>query len=288
MASGVALTISGNCCMIATAKAAAKESDMTQTPDSKTLSQQRYTEYADGYVTSETHAKGSDLDRLLAIAEPQSHWQMLDVATGGGHTALKFAPHVQHVIASDLTPRMLEKAEQFIVAEQGAGNVSFRQADAENLPFEEARFDLVTCRIAPHHFPNAQAFVRECARVLKQGGLLLLQDQLLPDEREAAFFVDDFERLRDPSHHRAFNTAEWQAMFAAAGLVVEHSEEYIKRHDFLDWAKRQGNDVDIITELTRMLREASAIARDWMAPQNWGTEAASFANRHILIRGRAN
>ena len=101
---------------------------MTQTPDSKTLSQQRYTEFAESYITSETHAKGSDLDRLLAIAQPQSHWRALDVATGGGHTALKFSPHVQHVTASDLTPRMLQKAEQFIVEGRGISNVSFRQA----------------------------------------------------------------------------------------------------------------------------------------------------------------
>ena len=80
-------------------------------PDSKALSKARYTRFADGYVTSETHARGSDLDRLLAIVQPQSHWRALDIATGGGHTALKFAPHVAHVVASDLTPRMLEKRE---------------------------------------------------------------------------------------------------------------------------------------------------------------------------------
>ena len=261
---------------------------MTQAPDSKTLSQQRYTQYAEGYITSETHAKGSDLDRLLAIAQPQSHWRALDIATGGGHTALKFAPHVQHVTASDLTPRMLQKAEQFIVQGRGISNVSFRQADAENLPFEDGQFDLVTCRIAPHHFPNAQAFVGECARVLKRGSLLLLQDQLLPDDQAAAQFVDEFERLRDPSHHRALNTAEWHAMFAAAGIAVEHSEQFIKRHDFLDWAKRQGNDEQTITELIRMLREASSIARDWMDPLDWGTETATFVNRHILMRGRVD
>ena len=261
---------------------------MTQTPDSKTLSQLRYTEFAEGYITSETHAKGSDLDRLLTIAQPQSHWHVLDIATGGGHTALKFSPHVQHVIASDLTPRMLQNAEQFIVEGRGINNVSFRQADAENLPLDDGQFDLVTCRIAPHHFPNAQAFVGECARVLKRGSLLLLQDQLLPDDQEAAQFVDDFERLRDPSHHRAFNTAEWRAMFAAAGFAVEHSEQFIKRHDFLAWAKRQGNDEQTITELIRMLREASSIARDWMDPLDWGTETATFVNRHILMRGRAD
>ena len=261
---------------------------MTQEPDSKTLSQQRYTQYADGYITSSTHASGSDLDRLLAIAEPQSHWAMLDVATGGGHTALKFAPHVRHVIASDLTPRMLEKARQFILEEQGARNVAFRQADAENLPFADDQFDLLTCRIAPHHFPDVNAFLRECARVLKAGGMLLLQDILLPDDQAAARFVEDFERLRDPSHHRAFNAAQWRAMFAVAGIDVEYSEVYIKRHDFIEWARRQGNDEATIAELIRMLSEASPSARDWMDPRHWGTAAASFVNRHILMRGRAN
>lgn len=67
---------------------------MSDQKDSKALSEERYTQYAEGYVTSQTHAKGSDLDRLIAIAEPQSDWVALDVATGGGHTALKFAPHV--------------------------------------------------------------------------------------------------------------------------------------------------------------------------------------------------
>ena len=138
---------------------------MTDTQDSKSLSQARYTRFADGYVTSETHAKGSDLDRLIAIAQPAPHWNVLDIATGGGHTALKFAPFVAHVVASDLTPRMLASARRHIVADNGVTNVSFQEADAEALPFEPDRFDLVTCRIAPHHFPmrnsscaNARAY----------------------------------------------------------------------------------------------------------------------------------
>jgi len=259
---------------------------MSDSPDSKALSRERYTRFADGYITSETHAHGSDLDRLLAIVQPQSHWQALDIATGGGHTALKFAPHVAHVIASDLTPRMLEKARRFIVEERGIDNVSFEQADAENLPFEDDRFDLVTCRIAPHHFPDAQRFVEECARVLKPDGVFMLQDQVLPRDPEAARFVDVFERLRDPSHNRAFNEDEWLAMFERAGLKVEHSEHYLKRHDFIPWVERQGNDEVTIGTLIQMLQDASLIAREWMDPQNWRSDQATFLNRHILIRGR--
>ena len=260
---------------------------MTDAQDSKSLSQARYTQFADGYVTSETHAKGSDLDRLIAIAQPQAHWQALDIATGGGHTALKFAPHVAHVIASDLTPRMLASARRHIVQDKGVTNVSFREADAEDLPFERDRFDLVTCRIAPHHFPDVRLYLRECARVLKAGGVLMLQDQLLPDEDEAAQFVDAFERLRDPSHNRAFNQGEWTVMFGAAGIAVEHCETCIKRHQFLPWARRQGNDDATIAQLTQMLRAAPPAARAWMDPTDWGREAATFVNRHIIICGRA-
>lgn len=259
---------------------------MSNPPDSKSLSQARYTQFAEGYVTSETHARGSDLDRLLAIARPQRHWQALDIATGGGHTALKFAPHVAQVVASDITPRMLEKARKFIVEDRGVGNVSFEEADAENLPFDADRFDLVTCRIAPHHFPDAQRFLRECARVLKPGGALILQDHVLPADEAAARFVDAFERLRDPSHNRAFNADEWRAMCQAAGIEAEHSERYIKRHDFLPWVRRQGNDEATVSQLIQMVREAPPVAREWMDPREWGTASATFVNRHILIRGR--
>ena len=73
--------------------------------DSKSLSRKRYTRFAEGYVTSKTHAKGTELDRLVEIAQPQPDWVVLDVATGGGHTALKFAPLVAQVIATDITFR---------------------------------------------------------------------------------------------------------------------------------------------------------------------------------------
>lgn len=258
---------------------------MTEPADSKSLSRARYAQYAAGYVTSETHAKGSDLARLTAIARPQPHWEALDIATGGGHTALKFAPHVKQIIAADLTAPMLKKARAFIRG-RGVDNIAFGQADAENLPFAAGQFDLVTCRIAPHHFPHAAVFVHECARVLKSGGMLLLQDQMLPADGEAARYVDEFERRRDPSHHRAFNADEWRTMFEAAGLQVEYAETYIKRHDFLDWARRQGNDEGAIAALIQMARDAPPTAKDWLDARDWGTDAASFVNRHILMRGR--
>jgi ubiquinone/menaquinone biosynthesis C-methylase UbiE len=253
--------------------------------DSKTLSRERFSRVAQAYVTSTSHAKGSDLETMVEFARPQDDWRVLDIATGGGHTALKFAPLVAEVVATDLTPAMLDAARAFIV-DKGVENVTFREADAENLPFGDESFDLVTCRIAPHHFPLAGRFVDEAARVLKSGGLLVMQDHVLPADEIAARYVDAFERLRDPSHNRAFSEREWTDMFEEARLTVEATTQLVKRHDFFPWAERQGNTPETIAELAEMMAVAPPIATEWLAPRDFGTPAASFANHHIIIAGR--
>jgi ubiquinone/menaquinone biosynthesis C-methylase UbiE len=253
--------------------------------DFKSLSQERYGRFAQAYVTSEGHARGSELDRLVDIARPQPDWIVLDVATGGGHTALKFAPFVARVVATDVTPGMLEQAAAF-VAGWGADNVEFRLADAQDLPFDDGAFDLVTCRIAPHHFADCPRFVRQAARVLKAGGLLLVQDHLLPEDGEPARYIDAFERLRDPSHHRAYAASEWLAMFQAAGLQVEHTEQIVKRHEFLPWAERQGCTPAVVERLIQMMAGASDVVVEWLDPHDFGTPHATFVNRHLIIAGR--
>jgi len=258
---------------------------MEHVTDSKSLSQQRYTRFASSYVTSQTHAKGYELERLVEIVRPQPNWQVLDVATGGGHTALKFAPYVSHVTATDITPRMLEMAEAHITG-QGIENVSFEPADAEDLPFANASFDLVTCRIAPHHFPDASRFLREGARVLKTGGLLLVQDLALPEDEDAARYIDAFERLRDPSHSRGFSESEWTAMYQSAGLDVEHTEQILKVHALLPWAERQGCTPDVIQRLVTMTEQAPEPVIEWMQPRDFGSQEASFVNHHLIITGR--
>ena len=210
---------------------------------------------------AKTHATGVDLDYLLDMVQPQKNWKVLDVATGGGHTALTLAPHVQQVIAVDLTPNMVETARKFVCDEKGQSNVTFQLADAENLPFEDATFDLVTCRIAAHHFPECQKFIQESVRVLKKGGLLAVQDHVLPEEEEHAFYVDNFERLRDPSHFCAYSEQQWRQMFESGGLQVEQTRQLTKRHNFIDWAKRMNCTPETLEELLAMMKNAPRCRR---------------------------
>ncbi len=251
----------------------------------KAHARQRFGQFAQGYVASQGHASGDDLARLLELAQPQSDWLMLDIATGGGHTALKFAPLVQHVIALDLTPKMLAAARNFINA-KGMTNVEYALGDAEQIPIASGTFDLVTCRIAPHHFPDCWRFVQEAARVLKSGGKLIVEDNSVPDDERAARYVDAFERLRDPSHHRMYAGYEWQGMFLDAGLIIEHSEYLEKPYSSLiEWANVQGQSAAVIERLQIMLVQAPEAARAWLNPHAAGTADATFDHHYAVTVG---
>jgi ubiquinone/menaquinone biosynthesis C-methylase UbiE len=260
--------------------------------DVRELARDRFSQFAQRYVESADHAGGTDLERLLAMAAPEPAWTVLDVATGGGHTALAFAPYVTHVIATDLVPDMLDAARRFLHTQTGA-QISFAVADAEDLPFASGTFDLVTCRIAPHHFRDAARFVRASARMLRpadpghgeSGGMLLVQDHLLPDDRAAAQYIDAWERLRDPSHHRAFTEDEWTGMLLDAGLQHVQVEQVTKQHEFLSWAQRQSCSPKVIDELIEQILAAPDPVTAWMQPRAFGTPEASFVNHHILIAG---
>src|SRR5262249_6639698 len=118
---------------------------------SKSLVQERFGNFAATYATSRPHAKGNSLLRLAELGAPQARWIALDIATGAGHVALALALRLAHVVASDLTLEMLGVARG-LARERGVSNISFAEMRAEALPFGDATFDLVTCRIAPHHF----------------------------------------------------------------------------------------------------------------------------------------
>src|SRR6185295_10102201 len=153
--------------------------------DNRDIARRQFGAHAKEYVKSVHHAKGESLDRLIALTAPRPEWRVLDVATGGGHTALALSPLVKEVVATDLTPEMLKEAREFLLS-KGARNVEFHEADATALPFPDSEFHLATCRIAPHHFPDVGGFVKELYRVVRPGGFAVVIDNMVPEDRESA------------------------------------------------------------------------------------------------------
>ena len=254
--------------------------------EKKSQVQDYFSRTAENYVTSTTHRAGPDLARLIEIGEWDKQQQVLDVATGGGHTALAIAPLVAQVTVSDLTPRMLEKARAFILS-QGVSNAVFVQADAEQLPFADGSFDRVTCRIAPHHFPNIARAVREVARVLKPAGLFLLIDNIALSDPELDAFDNRVEKWRDPSHGRSCTREEWHAFFAQAGLGVEYEETFRKTHNYDDWTARSQLPAEEKAALEHfILTSSDKIQRSYDIKTRSDGHLESITSNTILLKGR--
>ncbi len=164
------------------------------------------------YRASRTHAEGADLDQVVAWCDPGPGVTALDVATGGGHVARRLRELGCVVTTSDAAAGM----EPDVVCA------------AEQLPFAEAAFEVVVCRLAVHHFRDPAQAIREMARVSRR--LVVIEDTLLIDER-----VQEAERLRDATHVSHYAREELLRMMAEAGLCAVAEADFAKLHDMDDW-----------------------------------------------------
>lgn len=224
---------------------------------------EQFAKNADKYVTSESHAKGMDLPLLIHWLNPDPKWEALDIATGGGHVAKTLSPHVAKVVATDLTREMLTNTAQHL--KPTCSNMVFVVADAENLPFLDASFDVVTCRIAPHHFPRPQKFIEEIQRVLKTDGLFLMIDNVAPEEPQQSHFLNTMELLRDESHVHCLSIQQWEKLMQSAGLTEVKSHHRKKTHHYPTWVERTANSQDQIQRVSEYILAAKKEIQDYFS-----------------------
>jgi len=259
------------------------DADEAQASQVKDEVRRMYSRAAEAYVTSPGHAAGEDLDQVVTLAALQPDDRALDVSTGGGHTALAIAKHVAHVTASDLTPRMLTAARDFIYG-KGQYNVSFVVADAEQLPFLDDSFDLVTVRIAPHHYAEVETAVREMARVLVPGGRLIAVDNIAPEDPLLDSLLNEWEKRRDPSHVRAYTQSEWQGFLQESGLHLEEQRTGRKQHDFASWTARMQMPEAEEKALSADMLAAPQAVRDFFQVRERNGRVASWAADYLILR----
>ncbi|WP_026563649.1 class I SAM-dependent methyltransferase [Bacillus sp. UNC41MFS5] len=251
--------------------------------DSKKDVKQQFGKSADSYVSSPIHKDGNDLKKLVQLATITGDEELLDIATGGGHTANAFAPLLKKVTALDLTPEMLKAAEKFIRG-NGHLNVDFKIGDAENLPFSDGIFDIVTCRIAPHHFPDANKFVEEVQRVLKPSGQFLLDDNVVPEEDDYDLFYNSVEKWRDYSHFRAWKKSEWLRMLEINGFEVYEMHRFEKTFQYESWCNRMNLPESEKDKLSAYIRNASQKVKEKFKVSIQNDQVISFQGEAVIMK----
>lgn len=184
-------------------------------------------ERAARYTTSAAHTDPQVLARVVGLAAPGRDWQVLDVATGTGHTAFALAAHVRAVIGIDLTVEMLAESRK-LQAARAISNVTFGLADVHALPFASGTFNLVTCRRAAHHFSRIGQALGEIARVLRAGGRVVIDDRSVPEDDFVDACMNRLDRYHDESHVREYRASEWRRLLEDHGFTVQEIEGYVR------------------------------------------------------------
>lgn len=165
--------------------------------------------------------------RAIELLAPGAGERILVDGCGTG-TDLDFLPPDVHVVATDLTPAMVERTRRR--AQALGRNVDARVMDAQALDLPDASFDAVVLHLILAVVPDPVAAVREAARVLKPGGRAVVFDKWVPDAQQASL------------GRRAANlvasvvateiTRKLGPLVDAAGLRLEHQEPADKRGFF--------------------------------------------------------
>lgn len=229
--------------------------------------EKQFTKTAEAFATFAIRDTPEILAEKVEFAKAQPTDLVLDVACGPGAFALALAPRVTFVRGVDLTPEMLRRARAF-QAEKQISNVAFVRGDAEQLPFPEGAFDLVSCQCSFHHMPKPQLVLGEMIRVAKPEGRLLLIDPLAPESDSKYDLHNRIEQIRDPSHTLTLRLTTFLRLFDEVGLEVLRQSLRRRPRSFNQWMLRAGQRPG-----TKRYQEARKLLEDSMAGDRAGFSA---------------
>jgi len=142
--------------------------------------------------------------------------------------------------------RLREAGAKVVTVDAAPGMEPDVIAPADHLPFADASFDVVACRIAAHHFPDVLAALREMARVASDR--VVICDNTFTSES-----AEEADRLRDPSHVRNYGVPEWESFFELAGLEIAEATSLVRDTDFEDWLARTETPADVRLRVRELL-----------------------------------
>jgi ubiquinone/menaquinone biosynthesis C-methylase UbiE len=252
--------------------------------DHKTIVREEFTRQADAYANSAAITDQDRLARLITAIALRGDERAIEVATGPGYVAMALAARCREVVGIDLTEAPLMIAER-TRQQRGLGNLSFRIADADELPFDDGAFDVAVCRFAFHHFEHPAHVLAEMCRVCRSGATIAVEDLYASEFPLRASYYNQLEHLRDHSHTRALAPTELIAMLAQAGIELQrlYSDELIvEMESWLQSAQTGPNDA---AEARRRLEDD--MHRDLSGARPFLSEGKiMFHERTVALIGR--
>jgi ubiquinone/menaquinone biosynthesis C-methylase UbiE len=170
-------------------------------------------------------------ETLCEAVDLRAGQRVLDVAAGNGNATLAAARRFAEVISTDYVGDLLERGRQRAEAERLP--VAFNEADAENLPFEDNRFDVVLSTFGVMFTPNQEKAAQELLRVCKPGGKIGLANWT-PDGfigrlfKTIGKYVPPAPGMKSPAMWGS--KAHLDALFRSGATVSAQSRSFVFRY----------------------------------------------------------
>ncbi len=191
------------------------------------------------YLGASQMADSKLLDLIVQYARPRPEDKVLDVACGAGFLTCALARLVAKAEGVDLSGAMLREADSH-ARSLGIVNTAFRQADSAALPFENQTFNIVTCKLALHYFPDPGRAIGEMKRVVRRGGRIVLIDRVSSENRQHQEYHNRIEMLRTPAKNRIYATSEITQLLEQQGLTLERIADYEQYQEVDEWLETTG------------------------------------------------
>ncbi|MDY6912636.1 MAG: methyltransferase domain-containing protein [Chloroflexota bacterium] len=250
---------------------------------SKSLVRELFTRKTQDYAGSSLLVNSDNLDAVIQLSQISSNDRVLDVATGTGFMAKAMSGIGADVLATDFTISMLEKAREGI---GDCDNAAFALADAECLPFADASFDVIACRVAIHHFANPQIALREMARVCKPGGRVVIMDVVSSEDESRSELHNRIGKMRDSSEVRQWRCSELEQMLRDGALDVSTVDLWPHLMAFDEWIRLGGADAETALEVKRMVIDSMEGDKAGLSPEFRNGELYFTWTTAILIANK--
>ena len=229
------------------------------------------------------------LDCMGVAGQPLSDIRLLDAGCGSGAYSQAMLPHVRHIDAVDLNEGMLAVARGKLADHEAQGRIAFHHGGIDALPFADGTLDAAMINQVLHHledgadpaFPAHAAVIAEMHRLLRPGGVLVINTCSHEQLRDGFWYYDLVPEARDASIRRHVPAERLEAMLADAGFrlrppeapldAVMQGDSYFDPTGPLDESWRKGDSFwalaspEQITDAEKKLRDmqAAGTLEDW-------------------------
>ena len=162
--------------------------------------------------------------KKLAITQEyfRPDWSVLEFGCGTGTTAIVHAPHVKHILAIDISGKMLDIAERK-ARDAGIENVLFRQGTLDSLELEAESFDAVLGLNILHLLEDAETAISRVSALLKPGGIFVSSTVLIAELKlHWRLLIPAMQVLGFAPHVNRFEKQELVSMLINAGFSIDY------------------------------------------------------------------